>query len=138
MIKKDYAYYWNHPSEYPRLKKEDLKYESTVQLCEFMLEGLREEMENVITVTKLSPKDEDARHKAVVMKHDLEQPIIDALSFGHGEELVEELVRRCPKGVFEEDDGTNDDNRKDEKVERGKRYHIKADVNPLRYKRVTA
>lgn len=134
MIKKDYAYYWNHPEEYQRLKKEDLKYEGTVQLCEFMLEGLREEMENVIQVTKLAPKDEEVKHKAVLMKHDLEQPIIDALTFGHGEELVDELVRRCPKGVFDEDD----DNRKDEKVERGKRYHIKADVNPLRYKRVTA
>ena len=134
MIKKDYAYYWNHPDEYPRLKKEDLKYEGTVQLCEFMLEGLREEMENVIKVTNLAPKDEDVKHKAIVMKHDLEQPIIDALTFGHGEELVDELVRRCPEGVFDEDDN----NRKDETVERRKRYHVKADVNPLRYKRVTA
>ena len=134
MIKKDYAYYWNHPDEYPRLKKEDLKYEPTVLLGEFMLSGLREEMENVIKVTKLAPEDEDVKHKAIVMKHDLEQPIIDALTFGHGEELVDELIRRCPEGVFDEDD----DNRKDEKVERGKRYHIKADVNPLRYKRVTA
>lgn len=138
MIKKDYAYYWNHPDEYPRLKKEDLKYEPTVLLCEFMLSGLREEMEEVISITNKAPKDNDIRHKAVVMKHDLEQPIIDALSFGHGEELVEELVRRCPKGVFDEYDGTNNNNRKDEKVERGKRYYIKADVNPLRYKRVTA
>lgn len=134
MIKKDYAYYWNHPDEYPRLKKEDLKYEPTVLLGEFMLSGLREEMENVIKVTNLAPKDEDVKHKAIMMKHDLEQPIIDALTFGHGEELVDELVRRCPEGVFDEDD----DNRKDEKVERGKLYHIKADVNPLRYKRVTA
>lgn len=134
MIKKDYAYYWNHPDEYPRLKKEDLKYEGTVQLCEFMLEGLREEMENVIKVTNLAPKDEDVKHKAIVMKHDLEQPIIDALTFGHGEELVDELIRRCPEGVFDEDDN----NRKDETVARRKRYHIKADVNPLRYKRVTA
>lgn len=134
MIKKDYAYYWQHPDEYPRLKKEDLKYEGTVQLCEFMLEGLREEMENVITVTNRAPNDKDVRHKAVVMKHDLENPIIDALSFGHGEELVDELIRRCPKGVFDEDD----DDRKDEKVARRKRHYVKADVNPLRYKRAVA
>lgn len=134
MIKKDYAYYWNHPDEYPRLKKEDLKYEPTVLLGEFILSGLREEMEEVISITNKAPKDKDIRHKAVVMKHDLESPIIDALTFGHGEELVDELIRRCPKGVFDEDDG----NRKDEKMERRKRYHIKADVNPLRYKRVVA
>lgn len=134
MIKKDYAYYWNHPDEYPRLKKEDLKYEPTVLLCEFMLSGLREEIEEVISITNKAPKDEDVKHKAVVMKHDLEQPIIDALTFGHGEELVDELIRRCPEGVFDEDD----DDRKDEKMERRKRYHIKADVNPLRYKRVSA
>lgn len=134
MIKKDYAYYWNHPDEYQRLKKEDLKYEPTVLLGEFMLSGLREEMEGVISITNKAPKDKDVKHKAIMMKHDLEQPIIDALTFGHGEELVEELIRRCPKGVFDEDD----DNRKDETVERRKRYHIKANGNPLRYKRVTA
>lgn len=134
MIKKDYAYYWNHPDEYPRLKKEDLKYEPTVLLGEFILSGLREEMEEAISITNKAPKDKDIRHKAVVMKQDLESPIIDALTFGHGEELVDELIRRCPKGVFDEDD----DDRKDETVERRKRYYVKADVNPLRYKRVTA
>jgi len=136
MIKKDYAYYWNHPNEYPRLKKEDLKYEPTVLLGEFMLSGLREEMEEVIGITNKAPKDKDVRHKAVVMKHDLESPIIDALSFGHGEELVDELVKRCPKGVFDGDE--DDDNRKDEKVARRKLYHVKANGNSLRNQRVTA
>ena len=130
MIKKDYAYYWDHPDEYPRLKQEDLKYEPTVLLCEFMLSGLREEMEEVISITNKAPKDKDIRHKAVVMKHDLESPVIDAITFGHSEELVDELVKRCPKGVFDEDD--ND--RKDEKVEREKRNKLKTNVNPLRYK----
>ncbi len=134
MIKKDYAYYWNHPDEYPRLKKEDLKYESTVLLCEFMLSDLREEIEETINITNKAPKDNDIRYRAIEMKHALESPVIDALTFGHGEELVDELVKRCPKGVFDEDDN----NRKDEKMERRKRHHIKANGNPLRYKRVAA
>ena len=126
MIKKDYEYYWNHPDEYPRLKADDLKYENTIFLCEFILSGLREEMETTIDMTKRVPKDEEIRHKAIVLKHDL--------TYGHGSDLVDELVRRCPKGVFDEDDSE----RKNEKVERRKRHNIKTDVNPLRYKRVVA
>lgn len=127
----DYAYYWDHPDEYPRLKAEDLKYENTLYLCEFILSGIREEMENVIDMANRLPNNEDSKNKAVEMKHDLESPIIDALTFGHGEELVDELVKRCPKGVFDEDDS----NRKDEKMERRKRHYTKRNVNQIRYQR---
>lgn len=132
--KKDNAYYWEHPREYRRLKDEDLKYEPTVYLCEYILSGLRKEMENVIKMVTYFPNDIDCRHNAVVMKHDLERPFIDALTFGHGSELVDELVRRCPKGVFDEDEGS----RTNEKMAGGERYNPEANVNSLRYKRIAS
>lgn len=127
----DYAYYWNHPDEYPRLKAEDLKYENTLYLCEFILSGIREEMENVIDMANRLPNNEDSKNKAIETKHDLDDPFTDALTFGYGKDLVDELVRRCPKGVFER----NDDDRKDGRVEKRKRHYTKRNVNQIRYQR---
>jgi hypothetical protein len=130
-IKKDLAYYWDHPDEYPRLKAEDLKYENTLYLCEFILSGIREEMENVIDIANRLPNDENSKNKAIETKHDLDDPFTDALTFGYGKDLVDELVRRCPKGVFER----NDDDRKDGSVEKRKRHYTKRNVNQIRYQR---
>lgn len=101
MIKKDNLYYWEHPEEYKRLTADDLKLEPTIYLCEFMLRELRQEMEDVIYHINLLPNDKDTILKTQKMKRDLEQPHIDALAFGHGQELVDELVKRCPIGVFD-------------------------------------
>lgn len=130
-IKKDLAYYWNHQDEYPRLKAEDLKYENTLYLCEFILSGIREEMENVINIANRLPNNEESKNKAIETKHDLDDPFTDALTFGYGKDLVDELVRRCPKGVFER----NDDDRKDGRVEKRKRHYTKRNVNQIRYQR---
>lgn len=130
-VKKDLAYYWNHPDEYPRLKAEDLKYENTLYLCEFILSGIREEMENVINIANRLPNNEESKNKAIETKHDLDDPFTDALTFGYGKDLVDELVRRCPKGVFER----NDDDRKDGGVEKRKRHYTKRNVNQIRYQR---
>ena len=128
-VKKDLAYYWDHPDEYPRLKAEDLKYENTLYLCEFILSGIREEMENVIDMANRLPNNEDSKNKAIETKYDLDDPFTDALTFGYGKDLVDELVRRCPKGVFERNDG----DRKDGSVEKRKRHYTKRNVNQIRY-----
>jgi hypothetical protein len=133
-IKKDLAYYWDHPDEYPRLKAEDLKYENTLYLCEFILSGIREEMENVIDIANRLPNDENSKNKAIETKDDLDDPFTDALTFGYGKDLVDELVRRCPKGVFER----NDDDRKDGSVEKRKRHYTKRNVDQIRYQRSTS
>lgn len=133
-VKKDLAYYWNHPNEYPRLKAEDLKYENTLYLCEFILSGIREEMENVINKANRLPNDENSKNKAIETKDDLDDPFTDALTFGYGKDLVDELVRRCPKGVFER----NDDDRKDGSVEKRKRHYTKRNVNQIRYQRISS
>lgn len=133
-VKKDLAYYWDHPDEYPRLKVEDLKYENTLYLCEFILSGIREEMENVIDMANRLPNNEDSKNKAIETKHDLDDPFTDALTFGYGKDLVDELVRRCPKGVFER----NDDDRKDGSVEKRKRHYTKRNVDQIRYQRSTS
>ena len=131
-IVKDNAYYWEHPEEYTRLKESDLKYEPTVYMCEFMLQGLREEIENVIDMINRFPKNEDCILKAQIMKRNLEDPFIDALTFGHGQTLVKEVISRCPEGVFD----IHVNSRQNENMERRRRIKPKTDVNPLRYKRV--
>ena len=122
MIKKDNLYYWNHPEEYKRLTADDLKEEATITLYEIMLQGLRDEIEELIKGLKRTPKDQDLITKAQIMKRNLEDPFIEAITFGHGRELITEFVNRCPDGVF----GANDYRRPIEKQTRRRRYYLKA------------
>ena len=97
----DYAYYWNHQDEYKRLTEEDLKFEPTLQLMEFILEGLREEIDDIVNALKAKPHDKDNIAKAKNMVENLKLPYYEGLTYGNNMVLVNKILEVVPKEVRE-------------------------------------
>ena len=93
----DYAYYWNHQDEYKRLTEEDLKFEPTLQLMEFILEGLREEIDDIVNALKAKPHDKDYIAKAKNMVENLKLPYYEGLTYGNNMVLVNKILEAVPK-----------------------------------------
>ena len=100
-VKKTLKYYWDNPKEYKRLTSKDLNNESTIRLLEAIIESMKEEQNAIVDQLWHNPNDEDVRFHAVEIKHDLETDFVEAISFGHQNEMIKQFVQRCPKGVFD-------------------------------------
>lgn len=97
----DYNYYWNHPDEYKRLTYNDLHSEATLQLMEFVLEGLREEIDDIIDTLKRRPHDKDYLVKAKWMINTLKTPYYEGLTYGNNMEFVNQILAVVPKEVID-------------------------------------
>lgn len=98
----DYAYFWQHPEEYPRIKAGDMRSnDAVVRLCEHILRHMRLECENMIRALKMTPRDEELKRKAHVLYRDLTSSVISSISFGGSDIVANEFASRCPEGVFD-------------------------------------
>ena len=130
MIVKDNAYLWRHPEEYERLTIDKLNDEAVLNAMEFALSGLKEEIDNIIEALKKHPYDKDNLINAIVMIHNLESKYFENITFGHNEELIEQIKAVLPKGV-----DLIELARKNEAMEEAKRQKRKKRVERYRCKR---
>ena len=97
---KDLKYYYDHEDEYERLTADKLKNEPTLELLEYVIEGIKEEQNTIIQEIKEDYKNPDYAQHVKTMIHTLGSDFIGAISFGHSEEMISEFVDRLsPKFI---------------------------------------
>ena len=97
----NYEYYWQNPDEYPRLTMNDLQNEPTLELMEFVLEGLREEIDDIKNSLIKKPFDKDYQAKARVMLRCLNTKYYESITYGNNKTLMNEIISVLPKEVKE-------------------------------------
>lgn len=97
---KDLKYYYDHEDEYERLTADKLKNEPTLELLEYVIEGIKDEQNTIVQEIKDDYKNPDYAQHVKTMIHTLESDFIGAISFGHSEEMISEFVDRLsPKFI---------------------------------------
>lgn len=105
MAKQDYSYehLWQHPEKYKRLTRDDLcNNDAVVDLCEMILQGVREEMLDILDRLNHKPNSKSARADARNMNNYLESEELASMSFGGSLSLADTFKKKCPRGLFEE------------------------------------
>lgn len=92
MVKKDLKYYWDHPKEYKRMTADDLKIDPTVDLCESILDGLREDFDCAVKQLKLHPTKENY-FKALDVENQMRSKFVTSITFGHSNDIADECAK---------------------------------------------
>lgn len=97
----DMSYYYKNPDKYESMLARELSNECCVRLAEVILIDIRGECDNIIAKIRRQPTNYEYIHDARRMYRTLTSQYIDALTFGHGEEVAQQFYNRCPKGVLD-------------------------------------
>lgn len=98
---KDNAYLWQHPDEYERITSDNMDNEACVRMCEFVLEGLYEDVEKLVKKINTYPNSKETRLEVKSMGYYLQSDFINGLTFGHGDSVFWSFAKRVPEGSVE-------------------------------------
>ena len=98
-----YHYLHEHPEKYRRLRPDEIhNKEAVVNLCEEILKGISEEVNQLERYLSIAPNSENLQKEAREMNAYLMSDPISAISFGGSIEVAKIFRSKCPKGVFDE------------------------------------